>query len=95
MRPKDEIPSVARANKSKQDGCRMARQSSSTTNEVVTDGAWECKKCSKSITGESDIAMECSICEDKYCNGLSNKEYEAVKILVRDDFPLAMPRLCP
>ena len=89
MRPKDENPSVARANKSKQDGGRTTRQSSSTTNEVVTDEAWECKKCSKSITGESDIAMECSICEDKYCGpciGLSTKEYEAVKILVRDDF---------
>ena len=39
--------------------------------------------------GESDIAMECSICEDKYCGpctGLTTKQYEAVKILVRDDF---------
>ena len=89
MCPKDENPSVARANKSKQDGGRTTRQSSSTTNEVVNDEAWECKKCSKSITGESDIAIECSICEDKYCGpciGLSTKEYEAVKILVLDDF---------
>ena len=81
-------PPVTKTNKNKQDG-DDDRDRHLSDNVHSNSKDWNCTMCPKIITDDSELAMECSLCQNYFCLpciSLSATQYAAVQVLERDDF---------
>ena len=62
------------------------RKQSVSANEP--DENWQCSQCKTDINSDTDKALECSMCDDKFCTtciNMTTKEYTSLQTLDRDD----------
>ena len=62
--------------------------SSASHENNVDEEPWECTTCTKIMSDDKDVAMECSLCTKYYCGhciNMDDDEYAAMQCLSRDD----------